>query len=219
MSDEEEEASRFPHTHSEYCQWHDVNGHTVGVPGSLTTTSYAVLGLLSVRPWTAYELAQQVERSLGWFWPRTVRKIYDEPKRLVADGLASAAVEMTGRRRSSVYDITPEGRAALADWLDGPSADPKFESEAMVRVFFADAGTLEQLRRTLAEAAEAAERRVSVLSAMSDSLADDDYPYADRRHLNEIAMRFGLANHRAIAEWARWALAETDGWPSIEGPD
>ena len=29
-----------------------------------TTTSYAVLGLLSVRSWTTYELAKQVQRSL-----------------------------------------------------------------------------------------------------------------------------------------------------------
>ena len=27
---------------------------------SLTTTSYAILGLLAVKPWTTYELAQQM---------------------------------------------------------------------------------------------------------------------------------------------------------------
>ncbi len=55
-----------------------------------TTTSYALLGLLGLRDWTTYELARQVQRSLHWFWPRAERKLYDEPKRLVADGLATA---------------------------------------------------------------------------------------------------------------------------------
>ena len=60
---------------------------TSGVASPLTSTTHAVLGLLSLRPWTTYELAKQVQRSLGWFWPRAERKLYDEPKRLVAAGV------------------------------------------------------------------------------------------------------------------------------------
>jgi len=41
----------------------------------LTTTSYAVLGLLAVRPWSSYELTQQMDRSLGRVWPRAVSKL------------------------------------------------------------------------------------------------------------------------------------------------
>jgi PadR family transcriptional regulator AphA len=31
---------------------------------TLTTTSYAILGLLAVKPWTTHELVVQVDRSL-----------------------------------------------------------------------------------------------------------------------------------------------------------
>src|SRR6187431_658462 len=111
----------------------------------LGTTSYAVLGLLAIRPWTTYELAKQVQRSLSWFWPRAERKLYDEPKRLVADGLALASAEATGKRPRTVYAITADGRSALRDWLDEPPAPRTTEFEGMVKVFFADAGTLDQL--------------------------------------------------------------------------
>jgi len=72
------------------------------------TTAYALLGLLAVRPWTTYELAQQVRRSLNWFWPRAERKLYDDPKRLVAEGLATATdvrVRFAGDRRVTI--MTP----------------------------------------------------------------------------------------------------------------
>src|SRR5262249_58964926 len=95
----------------------------------LTTTSYALLGLLRLRPWTTYELAKQVQRGLGWFWPRAERKLYDEPKRLVAAGLAAAAEERTGRRPRTVYSITPAGRRALRAWLAEPSAPPPPRTE------------------------------------------------------------------------------------------
>ena len=49
----------------------------------------------------AYELAKQVQRSLGWFWPRAERKLYDEPKRLVEQGLATATSASTMRRTRS----------------------------------------------------------------------------------------------------------------------
>ena len=42
---------------------------------ALTTTSYALLGLLSVKPWSTYELTQQMDRSLGRFWPRSTSKL------------------------------------------------------------------------------------------------------------------------------------------------
>src|SRR5919107_1060658 len=98
----------------------------------LTTTSYALLGLLSVRSWTTYELAKQVQRSLGWFWPRAERKLYDEPKRLVASGLAECEREMTGARPRTVYAVTRRGRNALRRWLDESPAPPTLEFEGMV---------------------------------------------------------------------------------------
>ena len=53
----------------------------------LTTTSYAILGLLAVKPWATYDLAKQLQRSLHFFWPRAESNLYAEPKRLVEAGL------------------------------------------------------------------------------------------------------------------------------------
>ena len=64
----------------------------------LTTTSYALLGLLAVRPWSAYELTKYMQQksSVGAIWPRTVSKLYEEPKKLVAHGLAEGKREKPG---------------------------------------------------------------------------------------------------------------------------
>ena len=37
---------------------------------NLTTTSYAILGLLAVKPFSTYEITKQMDRALGQFWPR-----------------------------------------------------------------------------------------------------------------------------------------------------
>jgi DNA-binding PadR family transcriptional regulator len=64
-------------------------------------------------------------------------------------GLATAASESTGKRPRTVYSITADGRKALKRWLDSAPAEPSLEFEALVKVFFADGGSLAQLRSTL----------------------------------------------------------------------
>lgn len=176
------------------------------------TTSYALLGLLSVRPWTTYELAQQVRRSLNWFWPRAERKLYDDPKRLAAEGLATATEEYTGRRRRTVYAITAKGRRELKAWLRTPSADPSWENEALVKVFFADGGDLEALRGTLGEMADSARRRLGELARM----ATDEPLFPERRHLGALTIRLAQDHEEANLRWAEWALEQVASWRSTE---
>ena len=83
----------------------------------LTTSSYAILALLDLKPWTAYELTHQAQRSLRYAWPKSERLLYSEPKKLVAIGYATASTEPSGAKRSrTVYEITDDGRHALEEW-------------------------------------------------------------------------------------------------------
>jgi DNA-binding PadR family transcriptional regulator len=112
---------------------------------ALTTTSYGVLSVLAIRDHSTYDLTKQMRLSLHYMWPRAESNVYAEPKRLVAAGLAEAREEWRGGRRATVYSITEAGRAALAAWLASPSSRQRYESEALLKVFFAENGTLEDM--------------------------------------------------------------------------
>ena len=184
------------------------------VPTRLTTTSYALLGLLRLRSWTTYELAKQVQRGLGWFWPRAERKLYEEPKRLVDAGFATATEEHTGNRARTVYTITRSGRTALRHWLDEPSAPPTLEFEALVKVFFADGGSLEQLQATLQAVEDESRARITELRTMIEQGREASYEFATRRSINALALRFQLDHEALLVRWAAWAQAETTTWRS-----
>ena len=177
-----------------------------------------MLGLLSLRSWTTYELAKQVQKSLGWFWPRAERKLYDEPKRLVAAGFAKSSDEATGSRPKTVYSVTAKGRRALKQWLGEPPSPPTLEFEGMVKVFFADGGTLEQLRANLTSIAETAEARLADLEAKVQENASDEVPFPERLALNNLGLRFIVDHEQTIARWARWALDQTATWNSPTDP-
>ena len=184
----------------------------------LSTTSQAILGLLSLRPWSTYELAKQARRSLDWFWPRAERKLYEEPKRLAAAGLARSEGEMTGARPRTVYTVTRQGRTALRTWLGEPPVPPTLEFEGMVKVFFADGGSLEQLRATLTTIAETAEARLGDLHEKVAEHERGEGAFPERLHINALGLRFHLDHERSIGTWARWALDQTAEWHSTTDP-
>ncbi len=180
---------------------------------NLTATSYAILGLLAVRPYTTYELATQVERTVRRFWPRARSKLYEEPKKLVAGGLAEAELGATGRRPRTVYTITPAGRQALAAWLTTDSAEPSLESEHVLKIFYGDSGTTENLRHHLhglrAWAATVAEHNV----ATGSYLLDRQPPYPDRLALLVLTGRFLDDYVEMVDRWAAWAEGMVVDWP------
>ena len=116
---------------------------------SLPTTSYAILGMLALRPWSAYELTQQMRRSLDYCWPRPESVLYQEPKRLVRLGLATAKQEVAGRRRRTVYTITEQGRGRLAEWLTTRPEPPRLEIETLLRLLYADQGQKDDLLQAI----------------------------------------------------------------------
>ena len=120
-------------------------------------TPYALLGLLSVRPWTTYELAQQVRRSLDWFWPRAERKLYDDPKRLAAAGLAKPSEEYTGKRKRTVYAITAKGRRELKAWLGQAEATSREGLSALGKELVKLGKRLQEIGKKVAVEAKAEE--------------------------------------------------------------
>jgi len=179
----------------------------------LTTTSYVILGHLALRSWSGYELAQQMKRSTRHYWPRAESKIYEEPKKLVAHGLADATREYTGRRPRTVYSITGKGRMALRRWLDEPGQAPLVEFEGAVKVLFAEQGTKEQLLRTLRAIRAQAERAREEHAALAADLEQSGGPFPDRLHVNALVFKFMWEQTETVIGWARWAEREVSGWP------
>lgn len=181
--------------------------------------TYALLGLLSVRSWTGYELTQQVRHSLSHVWPASAANLYREQQRLVRLGWAEVEVEPAGPERTrNRYTLTAAGRRALVDWLDGPPRATNLESEALLRLWFADAGTPEQLARTLRATADEARAAVSRVVEVFSHYLDGAGAFPQRAHLNAmagelIADLFGLLEVRCDR-----LATEVEHWSSTARP-
>ena len=188
------------------------------MPNEPTATSYAILGLLAIQPWSTYELTKQMRRAVGQVWPRAESGLYREPQRLVAAGLATAEHRLVGKRRRTEYSITPAGRASLEQWLGRPAAATIIESEAMLKILFgnnvAPAILLEHLDAfgREAKAAEAPWR------AIAQEYIEGRGPFPERIHVNALFWVLLDRWAQLRADWAAWAAQQVASWPNSNGP-
>jgi DNA-binding PadR family transcriptional regulator len=172
-----------------------------------------MLGMLAVRSWTTYELAKQMDRGLGRLWPRARSNLFNEPKKLVSQGLAVASEESTGRRPRTVYTITPAGRQALRVWLGTPGEGPVLEFEQMLKVFFADQGSKADVLAALDHIREWARERQAENLAIARAYLAGDGPFPERAAVLALTGRFLTDFADMVGAWADWADTVVADWP------
>jgi PadR family transcriptional regulator, regulatory protein AphA len=183
----------------------------------MTTTTYAVLGLLAIRPWTTHELVQQVRYSLRRIWPRAESKLYEEPKKLVALGYATDAEDWVGRRPRTRYTITDAGRRALRAWVAIPGAGPSLEFEQLLKIDFADSGTKQDILANLAAALEWVRTENAENVAAGSAYLAGEGTFPQRAALNLLGGRFLTDFYAMVANWALWAGEIVQDWPDDPG--
>src|SRR3954454_5240774 len=109
-----------------------------------TAVTPVVLGLLSMRPRSGYDIKTVVDRSTRFFWAASYGQIYPELKRLEEEGLIEGEDVPDGGRERRVYKLTPAAHDALQEWLFGSTVTVELRDESLLRLFFADALPLEQ---------------------------------------------------------------------------
>lgn len=102
-------------------------------------SKYAILGMLSLKPMSGYDIKKNIERGVGNFWNESFSQIYPILKQLTVDGLATVSVEQQdGKPNRNVYSITDKGRDQLIEWLDEPIIGHyPMRIELLLKLFFA----------------------------------------------------------------------------------
>lgn len=186
----------------------------------LTTTSYSLLGLLHLRPFSAYELTKYMQRSaLSELWPRTEAAIYLETKRLADAGLANASAEARGDRQRSVYRITPAGRRAFRAWMRAPGESFSFECEAAVKAFFGSTADVSTLRQHLTSLRDDLEAGAEAAAPAIERWTSEDIPFPDRVHYTAMAADLIARLRDAVHGWSSDWLDRTEAWDGTQLDD
>ena len=176
----------------------------MSAPEKLTTTEYAVLGLLTFGDASGYDLSRMASRSVGYRWAPSRSPTYKVLPRLVEWGLAgSREVEQRGRPDKAIYRITDEGVRALRAWIEDVEDEPSGGVGIFaLKLFLAGAASEEATLAQLAAYEGFLARRLGAYEDMQANLPDDE-PVHSR-----ILLRHGIVRTRATLDWASQARKE-----------
>jgi PadR family transcriptional regulator AphA len=102
--------------------------------------SHAILGLLSCKEMTGYDLKYYFDASIKHFWPAHLSQIYRELKNMESKGWVDSHIEPQETRPDRrVYRITDEGQEEFLAWMNKtPESFVSFaRDETALRMFFA----------------------------------------------------------------------------------
>lgn len=110
---------------------------------------HAVLVLLESEGGTGYDIVKSFNMGLGYFWNASHQQVYQELKKLNADGLLECDIKLqTGKPDKKVYAVTDKGRKALQEWLAEPAKLPKINDGLLVKLY---AGSLNDMASLVKE--------------------------------------------------------------------
>lgn len=178
----------------------------------LTTTSYAVLTQLALRPWSPYQLVQQRVRYFRYAWPSAESAIYREMKRLADLGFAEGTEELTGKRSRTVYSITAAGLEALRAWLETSVSPFALEFEAMVRLFAIPVGEPKHMLTTLTEVRDDAREMLEFAADVRREFLEGRNPLQDQVYVRALAVDFFVHLLRMVDSWAERTMAHMAEW-------
>lgn len=168
----------------------------------LSTTSFALLGLLGRQAWSAYEMTKFMRRSiLRAIWPRAESHIYSACKSLAQQGLIDATQMATGKRRRTEYVINESGRETLQDWLQqAESSRFQIESECLAKLVYS--GDSEQALQLLSSFQQEAMQDAAWTRAEAQLILDGSMPLHAGSDNNAMVTSLLVD---MIADRLRWA--------------
>ncbi|HEV2783122.1 MAG TPA: PadR family transcriptional regulator [Actinophytocola sp.] len=164
------------------------------MPRELNATAASLLGLLHQGPMTGWDLVATAQERIGNFWTLTQSQVYRELARMTETGLVT--VGEPGPRDRKPYTITPAGRAAFAEWINGDPAREQLRVPLLLTIQFAGhlaPGRLREIIET--ERARHAERLAGYRT--HEKLLAGAPGQAQRL----ATLRFGIRHEQAVLDW------------------
>jgi DNA-binding PadR family transcriptional regulator len=175
----------------------------------LSTTEFAVLGLLSFGERSGYEMKKAAERGVGYVWTAAKSHIYAVLPRLVEGGFATTR-RVTQERRpdKQVYRITRKGERAFKAWLEAPIEERGTRSPFLLKVFFGGLMSKEALAGHIERKRAEVVRELEEYREIEGRIRDDP-----RSYYGYVTLRWGLTQCRAWIRWADEILRELEERP------
>jgi DNA-binding PadR family transcriptional regulator len=173
-------------------------------------TQFAVLGILSLKPQTGYEIKKNIAETVGNFWQESYGQLYPCLQSLLERQLIEIQ-DISQEKNKKVYQITVQGEAFLLDWLKRPISElPVYRNEFLLKLFFGHHLPVQQSREHLQAYREKIKPILFFLNKLKAEFEKSNF-VEDKLRFQYITLLHGLKTFSAELEWVEESLEILSG--------
>ena len=138
---------------------------------------HGLLGLLTLRKSSGYDLSKLFQESLSYFWVANQSQIYRELDKMEELGwVVSSKVEQDARPNKRVYAITKDGNAELLRYLKDDSADELavVRNPLLMKLFFSSMVDREHALKLLENYREVCRKAMEEVRAQVEEIGEPE---------------------------------------------
>jgi len=170
---------------------------------------HAILGFLSFKPFSGYELKKAFDSSVQHFWPANQSQIYRTLAELEGGGFVEKeVVEREERLDMKIYNITETGRTELHQWLATPLPERDEREPFLIQVYFSGQLSDKEILYIFRNKLKETEERLAVYESVHQMIQNTPQRISDPRivFFSLLTLEAGYVNNQSIATWLRSAI-------------
>ena len=171
---------------------------------------HALLGILTVKPMTGYELKQFFDSTVQHFWNAELSQIYPTLKHLEEQGWVEKRVEVQeSRPNKKIYEITDDGKEEYTRWALHPLPPADLRDPFLIRVFFGDNLSVEDMLVLLRHQMEEQQKVLAFNEAvLRPKIKEGVGAYGSTRRglFWTLTLEMAIAHRRAYVEWCEQSM-------------
>jgi PadR family transcriptional regulator AphA len=167
----------------------------------INTTQYALLGMLTFKPMSGYDLKKAIDRSISFFWSENYGHIYPVLKNLEKEGLVTKQIEHSeGKPSRHVYSITDKGQQLFDKWLAAPARKRIIRLEVLLKLFFGYKSSIENMIEKVEAERQYAEAVLEELAEIEKHIREHE-SLKDKPPYGLLCLNYGKYYYSAVCKW------------------
>ena len=175
---------------------------------AINKSYFALLGLLSIKPMSAYELVKFSKESIGLFWNESYGHTHKSLKELEKKEAIMLVEDHPSGRRQKVYDITVAGKRMLKEWLSERPDEVVFRNELLLKVFLADKQHIKDLLSYIEAEEASCQEMLGIIQGIEVTMqhvVNQQGAKSSQRELWLLTIDYGHRYLNMTIEWCKHA--------------
>lgn len=164
-------------------------------------TRYAILGVLSIKPSSGYDIKKFCDNTISHFWNENFGHIYPMLNQLLEEKLIEQSSDDSKDRRK-LYSITDDGMNEFINWLMQPVEVQPPRSELLLKLSFGAHIPKENVIAMVEEVKIRNEAKLEEYKKLEESFIHDENAKRHPEFAFWIApLRYGILSAEAAVKW------------------